>query len=500
MVFENPVVKEILEKYRVIWALNHAGALMGWDSQTYMPEKGVVERAIARAEISVLVQQLMLRDEFVSLVERAKGIEGLNEYESGVVRVLDRAISIYKKIPPRLVHEIAKTSQEAQKVWVKAKEKSDYNMFKPYLSKIVRLAREVADHLGYEDHPYNALLDLYEEGLRISDVDSIFDKLIPESKRILDKVLSEERYPRRHELEDLEYKVDVMKEVNKRILDLLEFPWDRARLDVSPHPFTTHMGIDDVRITTRYEGRDFRRSMYAVIHEYGHALYELQIDPNLRATPIASGASLGIHESQSRFWENIVGRSMPFTIKIKSILDNILGFTKKYSTEDLYRYFNIVRPSLIRVDSDELTYNFHIYLRYTIEKDLIAGEINVDDLPEIWNETMEKLLGVRPKRDSEGVLQDIHWSGGSIGYFPTYTLGNVIAAQIKARIEQDLNKLDELILEDRFSDLRNYLREKIHKWGSTFAPKDLLVRSIGEQMNPEYLIAYFEQKYLKHRV
>ncbi len=501
MVFENPVIKELLSKVRVLWALRHATNLMAWDTETYMPREGSTERAIASGELSVLSQQLILRPEVVELVEKAEKQEDLNDYEKGVIRVLKRSIKIAKALPPKLVYELAKTSQEAVVVWREARKKNDFNMFKPYLEKIVDLNREAAEYLGYEEHPYDALLDLYEEGLRTRDVDSIFNVLEPGMKKLLDEILSSGAFPREHKLEYIKYDQSAMEKVNLEVLKILGFPLGtRARLDISAHPFTQHMGIKDVRITTRYEGIDFKRTLFSVIHEFGHALYELQIDERLMATPLASGVSLGIHESQSRFWENIVGRSMSFVKAIYPILSKYLDFIGDYSVDDIYTYFNVVKPSLIRVDADEVTYNFHILLRFKIEKNLLTKEIKVDELPEIWSNEMDRLLGVKPKTYSEGVLQDIHWSMGSIGYFPTYTIGNIVAAQIRHYILKDIPDFYEKIEKLEFKEIREYLREKIHKWGSTYEPKELLKRSFGEEINPQYFIDYIKEKYILRKI
>ena len=496
--FENQLILDILKEYRTIWALGHAQALMGWDSETYMPREGVEERAVARAELSVLQRSLLLKPSLVEKVEKAQAVEGLNEYEAGVVRVLARNIDRLRKIPEKLLYEKVKVSQEAVHVWVEAKKTGDFQKFKPYLEKIVELTRETAERLGYEEHPYDALLDIYEEGLRTRDVDALFQGLIPGLKRILDKVLAEGYYPRQHPLEELGYEASAMEAVNRKVLDLLGYPWSRARLDVSPHPFTISLGVRDVRITTRYEGRDPKRTVYAVIHEYGHALYELQQDERLLFTPIAGGVSLGVHESQSRFWENVVGRSPWFTSTLRRIMGEHIPAVAEVSDEEFYRYVNTVRPSLIRVDADEVTYNFHIYLRFTLEKQLVAGEISVGDLPELWDNMMEELLGVRPKTPSEGVLQDIHWSHGSIGYFPTYTIGTVTAARIGEVLEAEVAPLGELIAGGRLREIREFLRDRIHRWGSTLPPKELLARSLSWTLSPEPLLGYLERKYL-HR-
>ncbi len=501
MVFENPVIKELIEKTRVLWAIGHAIGLMGWDTETYMPPEGAVERGMAAGELSVLRQKILLSPEITGLVEKAEGIEDLNDYERGVVRVLKRSIRIAKALPPKLVYELSRISEEARVVWRQAREKDDYDMFKPYLEKIVKLNREAAEYLGYEEHPYDALLDLYEEGLLTRDVDNIFSVLEPGMKNVLEKILGENIFPREHELEKISYDREAMEKVNREILEIFGFPLGkRARLDVSTHPFTTSIGIRDVRITTRYEGVDFKRTMYSVIHEFGHALYELQIDERLMATPLAHGVSLGIHESQSRFWENIIGRSRSFAEAIYPVLVKHLGFVKKYGPEDLYYYFNTVRPSFIRVDADEVTYNFHILLRFKLEKLLVAGEISVDDLPELWNNEMERLLGLRPKTYRDGVLQDIHWSMGNIGYFPTYTIGNIVAAQIRHHILRDIPDFYEKIRNNQYSEIREYLRKKIHQWGSTYAPKDLLKRMLGEEMNPKYFIDYLTEKYIAQKI
>ncbi len=496
-VFENNVIKEILAKYRRIWAIGHAMSLMGWDEETYMPEKGVTERSTAIAELRALYQELVLSDQFVSLVEKAKSLEGLNDYEKGVVRVLDREITIAKKIPPQLNYELAKTTSEAFVAWREARSKAEFSIFRPWLQKVVDLTKQVAEKLGYEEHPYDALLDLYEEGLRLRDVRSIFSILEPGIRSVLEKVISRGYFTVRSPLEEAKYDEQAMRRVNERVLDLLGFPRDRARLDVSPHPFTTNMGVNDVRITTRYEGLDFKRSLFSVVHEFGHATYELQVDPELAMTPIGTGASLGVHEGQSRFWENVIGRSPQFASLVKPLLDQELGLTRSLSVEDVYRYFASVRPSLIRTEADEVTYNLHILLRYELEVQLVGGEIKVDDLPELWNRRTEELLGVKPNNDAEGVLQDIHWAHGSIGYFPTYTLGNIVAAMMRDAFRKRVGDLGDYVAKGDFGQIKSFLRDFIHRYGSTYAPKELLRRQLGSEYDPNALLSYLEEKYVK---
>ncbi|MCS7106965.1 MAG: carboxypeptidase M32 [Acidilobaceae archaeon] len=494
--FENEIIREILNKYRVLWSLSHASSLMGWDSETYMPSEGVKGRSVASAELALLYRKLFLQD-VAPLVEKVMGAERLNEYEAGVVRVLGRELERMKKIPEKIQYELAKLRVEASTVWRGAKAEGNFKAFEPYLTRVFELRKETAEYLGYKEHPYDALLDIYEEGLTDRDVDNMFRGLVPSIKRVLERVSQNGYYPRTHELEGVEYVKEELERVNREVLELLSFPWSKGRLDVSAHPFTVGISLWDVRITTRYEGRDFRRSLFSTIHEFGHAIYDMNVDETLAMTPLEGGASLGVHESQSRFWENIVGRSFSFITVLKPILEKHLSVARGYDAEELYRYFNVVRPSTIRVDADEVTYNMHIYLRYKLERGLIGGEIKVSELPELWNEMMEELLGIVPPNLSEGVLQDIHWSITAVGYFPTYTIGNLLSAQLKNALEREVGPLAELIRARRFAEITEFMRRKIHKYGKLYPPKELILKSLGEPMNPEYFARYLEEKYVK---
>ncbi len=491
--FRSDAINEILQKYKAVWALNHSSALMSWDLETYMPEGGARPRGEAQAQLALLRQKFVI--DLRGLIERSDEAQDLNDSEKGVLRVLRRDLHYFTMVPPRLIEELQKVTTEATVVWRDARKKSSFSIFKPYLEKIVDLKRQEADKLGYERHPYNALADMYEEGITIDDLDRIFSMLVPSLKRILAKVERDGRFPQRDSLESKKYDAEAMKRVNDKLIEILGMPMNRFRMDVSTHPFTDTIAQDDVRITTRYEGRDFRATMFSVIHEAGHAIYELQVDEALGYTPLAGGVSSGVHESQSRFWENVLGRSEQFASLVLPILKKNLPFLSRFGSERVYRYFNMVRPSLIRVDADELTYNFHIALRYDIEKKLLDGKLSVSDLPALWNDTMQDYIGVKPKKDSEGVLQDIHWSGGSFGYFPCYSLGNVIAGMVWYSIEKEIS-LKDAIRRREFEMLKGWLKEKIHKWGSTYAPKDLQMRAFGEAYNPARFVSYLEDKFL----
>jgi carboxypeptidase Taq len=488
----NPVVGEILKKYRQVWALVHSMSVLGWDMETHMPEGGAKPRGIASGQLAMMVQKATL--ELDPLVRKAEKAKDLDDFEKGVVRVLRRNLDYYLKVPPEIVEEIQRVTTEATVVWRTARKKSEFKLFEPHLEKIVNLERKVAEKLGYEKHPYNALLDQYEEGFTVGDADAVYSKLIPASKKLLAKVTAAGLFPSKHPLEAVKYETDAMLRVNLGVLKILDMPEDRFRMDVSTHPFTTQIAPDDVRITTRYEGVSFKSTLFSTIHESGHALYALGIGENLAYTPVGDGASFGIHESQSRFWENVVGRSREFGKLLDPLLRKNLPFLKKYDFGQLYYYFNTVRKNFIRVDADELTYNFHTALRYDVEKKVIAGEVAVSELPSLWDDTFEEYLGMRPRNDAEGVLQDIHWSGGSFGYFATYTLGNVVAGMTWHEM-RDGEFVRRALEKRNVRELRGWLRTNIHRYGATYAPKALQQKIFGEAYNPERLMQYLNVKF-----
>jgi carboxypeptidase Taq len=490
---QNAVIQQIIEGFKPLWALDHSSALLEWDLETYMPTDAAAPRGFAQAQIAQMKQRHLLG--MAPLIAKAREESNLSEFERGILRVMSRDLDYYTKIPPQLLEDLNRTTAEATVVWREARRKSDFQLFKGYLEKIVDLKRQEAEKLEYQDHPYNALLDRFEEGATTDDVDNVFSALVPELKRIINKVLAESEFPRNHPLESAQYREEDMRRVNEETLTLLGMPKNTFRMDVSTHPFTTGMAVKDVRITTRYEGVSFRESLFSLVHECGHAIYNMQIDPALEYTPLSRGASLALHESQSRFWENFIGRSERFARLVYPIIRKHLPFTQKYSVEDIYSYFNTVKPSLIRVEADEVTYNLHIVLRYELEKRLIAGEVAVSDVPSIWNDMMEKYLGLRPSNDAQGALQDVHWSGGGIGYFSTYSLGNVIAGMVYDKIRKEIS-LEECIEKGDMAPIKNWLKENIHWRGDTYSPKELQRRLFNETYNPKHLLNYLEEKYL----
>ena len=489
----NETVREILKRYTQIWALGHSGAVLGWDTETHMPQSGARPRGIALGQIAVMAQKATI--ELDGLVRKAEKAKDLDETEKGVVRVLRRSLDYYTKVPPELVEELQRVTTEATVVWRNARKKSDFKLFRPHLEKIVDIQIKVADKLGYEKHPYNALMDLFEEGFTVRDADAVYSTLIPESKKLLAKVTAGGVYPSRHPLESVKYDTPAMEAVNQGVVGILKMPADRFRMDVSTHPFTVGIASDDVRITTRYEGVNFKATLYSTIHESGHAIYHLGIDKKLAYTPVSDGASFGIHESQSRFWENVVGRSREFVPLLDPLLRKNLRFVKGHDDESLYRYFNTVRKSFIRVDADELTYNFHTAVRYEVEKKVIAGEVKVSEIPSLWNDTFDEYLDMRPKNDAEGALQDVHWSNGSFGYFATYTLGNIVAAMVWHKMKDGELVRGALEKED-IGQLKEWLGTNIHRYGAIYPPKALQEKVFGEAYNAGRLLAYFDRKFL----
>ncbi len=495
---ENPIVNQILDSYKPMWSLNHAISLMGWDFETYMPTSGTEERGMADSQLHILHKNLLLNKDFVGLVESAKKLHGLGDLEKGIVRVLNREITKQIKIPNELTQAESLERIRGNMVWREARQKSDFMMYAPHLKKMIEIKKQMADKIGYEKHPYDALLDSFEEDLTVDDLDKVFGELTPRIQKILKKLVDiDSPFCKESKLAKSKYDIQSVDKLNHDILTLLQYDRKRFRMDVSTHPFTETMGLNDVRITTRYEGTDFKKSISSTIHEAGHALYDLQCDQSLSVTPLEGGSSLALHESQSRFWENIVGRSLSFVQLIAPMIRKQVNFANQVTDHELYLYFNNVKADYIRVDADEVTYNLHIALRYEIEKKIFGDELSVSEIPEFWNDRMEQLLGVRPTNDSQGVLQDTHWSSGLFGYFPTYTLGNLVSAIIASKMRNDLEDYEKDIKRGDFQPIREWLRLKIHQHGSAYAPKVLLKNTLNEGYNPDYFVTYIETKYLE---
>jgi carboxypeptidase Taq len=479
--------------------LNNAAALLDWDQQTYMPPRGAIARGHQLATLERLAHLRFTSDEMGSLLEDLKRKAADLDPDSDdarLIRVTARRFDKQVKVPGDLVAEFARVTAIAQQTWQQAKAEDNFSLFQPHLEKVVELRRAYADLFAPYDHIYDALLDDFEPGLKTADVQKIFTDLRPQQVELI-KAIGEK--PAIDSSFLLQY-YDEQKQwdFSKQVATRFGYDWQRGRLDKSAHPFTTNFGIDDVRITTRVLPENLSSTLFGTMHETGHALYEMGVDPALERTPLARGASLAVHESQSRMWENLVGRSYPFWIyfypRLQDAFPTQLGGV---SLDAFYKAINKVEPSLIRVEADEATYNLHIMLRLELEIELIEGAVAVKDLPEAWNARMQDYLGIKPASDAQGVLQDIHWSGGSIGYFSTYALGNLISVQLWERIQLDLPTLEDQIRKGEFSELLGWLREHIHRYGAKYEPQELVQRITGSKIDAAPYVRYLWDKYGK---
>lgn len=477
--------------------LNYAAALLGWDQQTYMPPGGTQGRGYQLGTL-----QSIAHNRFTS-AEVGRWLDELKPYaeqldpdsdDARLVRVTRRLYEKQTKVPAELVVEFAQVTTTAHQVWQEARAENNFAKFRPYLEKIADLRRRYAELFAPYDHVYDPLLDDFEPGLKTADVRVIFDTLRSQQVALLQAIAAqpqvESAFLHQHYDEQKQWDFGV------EVITRFGYDWKRGRQDKSAHPFTINFGIDDVRITTRILPNYVGSALFSTMHEAGHALYELGSDHSLARTPLAGGASLALHESQSRMWENLVGRSLPFWEyfypRLQELFRAQLG---DISLETFYKGINRVEPSLIRVEADEATYNLHIMLRLELELAMMEGTLEIKDLPEAWNARMEEYLGIVPPDDAQGVLQDVHWSGGMIGYFSTYALGNLVSAQLWECIYTDIPGLPDQIRRGEFASLLEWLREKIHRHGSKYEPQELVQRVTGSKIDPAAYIRYLQGKF-----
>ena len=469
-----------VERLHELADIGHAQGLMSWDQETYMPPRGAAMRARAMGTLAGLYHERLTAPELVALVADLRASE-LTGDAAVNVREIDRQQNRSLKLPKELVVELSQTESLGHEAWIEAREKSDFALFQPWLEKIVALKKEVAERVGYEGAMYNALLDEYEPYARAEEIAPIFAQLKEQLVPLVEQITATEKYPARGVL-DQEYPIEQQEVLGQQVLADMGFDLEAGRLDLAVHPFCAGTSRDDVRLTTRYSADWLPGSLFGTIHEAGHGLYEQGLPADAIGTPAGASVSLGIHESQSRLWENMVGRSKAFWTHYLPKLQAL--FPQQLSAVDLdafYAAVNQVEPSLIRVEADEVTYNLHILLRFELECDLIEGRVAVAELPEVWNERMEQYLGIRPPNDALGVLQDTHWSCGLLGYFPTYTLGNLYAAQFFHQAHQDLPDLEAQIAQGELGPLKTWLNEKIHARGARATASELVEEVTGAE-------------------
>ncbi|KPL82100.1 carboxypeptidase [Thermanaerothrix daxensis] len=477
--------------------LQAAAALLSWDQQTYMPPAGAEERSEQLATLSRLIHLKSTAPEVGQLIEDLLPYAETLPPDSDDARLIRKAKRAYDKqtkVPADLVAEFTQVTTLAQEAWVQARAEANFAHFRPHLEKIVELRRAYAACFAPYDHVYDPLLDDFEPGMKTAEVQAIFNALRPRQVELVRQITT------RPQVEDgflfLRYSEKKQWDFGVEVITRFGYDWKAGRQDRSAHPFTTAFGLGDVRITTRIHPRNLTSGLFSTMHECGHALYHQGIGRNLRRTLLADGASMAVHESQSRMWENLVGRSRPFWQfaypRLQALFPRQLG---NVSLEAFYKAINKVKPSFIRVEADEATYNLHIMLRLELEIALAEGSLEVKDLPEAWNARMQEYLGIVPPNDRLGVLQDVHWSAGLIGYFPTYALGNLVSAQLWEVIRRDLPDLESRIARGEFADLLAWLREKIHQHGAKFEPQDLIQRVTGSPITPEPYLRYLTAKY-----
>lgn len=471
------------------------GSLLGWDERTYLPAKGRAFRGEQLALVARMNHERLIAPRLGELLAEAEGgtfatdsLEGANL--RGIRRARDRAV----KVPTALVEALARATSAGQNAWESAKEQDDFPAFQQHLKTIVQLKREEAQAVGYAEHPYDALVDEFEPGATTAQLRVVFAELQKDLTPFIAALTASGRQGSRALLER-EYPVESQRWLCERVARQVGFDLEGGRLDVTVHPFCSGIGPGDVRITTRYNARAFAEAFFGTLHEAGHGIYEQNLDADQFGLPCGTACSLGIHESQSRLWENFVGRSRPFWEycwpMVRKAFPGALG---DVTMDSFYFAINMVQPSFIRIEADEATYNLHITLRFELEQALVSGDLSVGEVPGAWNARFKELFGLEVPSDQLGCLQDVHWSAGLFGYFPTYTLGNLYAAQFMVQARSELSDLDGDLQQGSFDHLREWLREKVHRWGQRYAASDLCKRITGQKLGSTALMDYLRTK------
>ena len=488
-------IEELRLRATELTNLNNILALLQWDQEVMMPTGGAAGRAAQFSILSTIIHRKICDPGLGELLQELAGrLDELPNGDQALVRVLKREYDKNTKLPEKFVADFARLTSEALPVWVTARKQNDFNHFLPLLEKVISMCRQKADFLGYEHHPYDALLDLYEEGLTSNDLDELFGSLQTELSKLLQHQVSQGKVLPETLLNIQSMQPQDQVSFSERLLAEIGYDFKRGRQDISAHPFTTSLGHNDRRVTNRFRP-DSIEFIFSALHEGGHALYEQNISAEHTDTPLDEGVSLGIHESQSRLWENIIGRSRLFWNKYYPVLQEFLPQQfKGVDLDDFVHYINRVHPGMIRVEADEVSYNLHVLIRFELEKGLIEGTVTASDLPALWNEKYKNYLGVKVDSDANGVLQDIHWAHGSFGYFPTYTIGNLAAAQIWHSYCLYDTDYRQTLQQGNLAKIRKWLTENIYCHGAVYPPAELMQRVCGETLNARYFIEYLKNK------
>jgi len=473
-------------------SLQKAQSILSWDRQVMMPVGGAAARTEVLSRLARLSHEILTGDELTTAISLAK-LDAESEEKAAAIRALERDVQIASRTPVELVIQKSKVSNDAYEVWKSAKSENNFLVLQPYVRELFDIARSMAESLGYTDHVYDPLVDLYEEGASYQSVKAMFSSIqqpvidlvrrIKDSGQNFDDTLLVREWDR-----------DKLRQFAQATAERIGFDFNRGRLDISANAFCSSSSCHDVRLTTRASNH-LKGILSSSLHEMGHGLYEQNIAERFDSTPLAGGVSLAVHESQSRLWENIIGRSEAFWQFFAPLLHRSFPELNSIDGRQMSRLLSRVEPTDIRVGSDELTYNLHILIRFELEVELLTRSLEISDLPEAWNQKYESYLGIRPKSDATGCLQDVHWSRGSIGYFPTYSMGNLIGAQIWKSLEQQLGPPDQMISRGEFASILNWLKDNVYVWGRVFSPTELVQRITGQPMAPDAWLQYAQSKY-----
>ncbi|WP_049982881.1 carboxypeptidase M32 [Halorubrum sp. BV1] len=483
----------LLDRVRRWNAVGSAAGVLGWDQQVMMPEGGTPARSRQLSALSSVRHEMITDAETGELLDRLADAD-LSDKQAAVVREVSREYERADAVPRELVEEISEASTEALQAWEAAKAEDDFDRFAPHLQRHVELKREYAEHIDPDRDPYAVLFEEYEPCLSMERTEAILDELRETLVPLIDAIRESDADLAVDTFEG-QFPEDDQEALARDALDLVGYDFDRGRLDVSSHPFTSGNQFD-CRITTRFDESDPLGAIGSTIHEYGHAQYALGLPKEQFGTPLGDDRDLSVHESQSRLWENHVGRSRAFWERFLPTFHERFPETADATVEDAYEAVNqVYEDNLIRVEADELTYHLHIVVRFEIERDLVRGDLAVEDVPEVWNDKYEEYLGIRPENDAEGCLQDIHWSHGNFGYFPTYSLGSVMAAQLYAAAESEIDDLDAKTADGEFDDLQEWLAANVHRHGARYETNELVERATGEELSADAFTDYVEKKY-----
>jgi len=490
--------KDLIAYWKRLATFGSVGSLLGWDQRTYMPSGASSHRAEQLALMSGMYHEMATSPHVKDLIAAAGELPAAKKedtVEAVNVREIRREYGMATKLPQTLVEELSRATSRAYDVWVEARKQNDFNTFKSHLETIVGLTRKRADALGWKASRYDALLDEYEPGATKAEIEQIFAPLRTELAQLVGEIVSSGRQPDPKIL-NADYPAAAQEKFCKEAAAQIGFDFNCGRLDTTTHPFCSGVGVGDTRLTTRYNPHDFSGALFGTLHEAGHGIYDQGLEAKHYGSPMGNSVSLGIHESQSRMWENFVGRSLAFWKyfypKLRETFPQALSGV---GLDALYFAINKSQPSFIRVESDEATYNLHIILRFELESALIEGSLKAADVPGEWNARFKKLFGLEVPDNRRGCLQDVHWSGGGIGYFPTYTLGNLYAAQLFEQARKDLGDLDGQFSAGEFQPLKGWLNQKVHHQGMRFRSNKLCEKVTGKPLDHKYLMRHLRKKF-----